>query len=162
MSSCRFGLAFGKSGDENHYHPFDDHDHLMLRTGTSGKGLIALGKLAKNLIKGELVILPRSRTVQSSSYTVFGDVTINNTIVAENQTIIMDVGTDNIQGHVIRIDIIRVNTNEAQPNRHYQIDSRHAWVPDPFGSGKDEPLRRPDQQSPHWLFPVRSAAYTRL
>lgn len=66
--------------------------------GTSGKGLISLGKLAKNLIKGDLVVLPRS--LEDHAYTVIGDVTVNNTIFAENQTIIMDVGTDNIQGYV--------------------------------------------------------------
>lgn len=72
--------------------------------GTSGKGLISLGKLAKNLIKGPLVVLPRTTNNAYHSYTVVGDVTINNTIVAENQTIIMDVGTDNIQGYADTAD----------------------------------------------------------
>jgi hypothetical protein len=33
----------------------------------------------------------------NESYAVLGDVTINNNIVLANQTIIMDVGTNNIQ-----------------------------------------------------------------
>lgn len=34
-----------------------------------------------------------------NEYVVKGDVTVNNKIVFKNQTIIMDVGTDNIQGY---------------------------------------------------------------
>jgi hypothetical protein len=105
-----------------------------LDIGTSGKGLIALGKVAKNLLKGDLVVLPRSTTAQASSYTVFGDVTINNTIVAENQTIIMDVGTDNIQGYVSITEVERTHTDDTQPNRDDQKNPRLTGISDQLGS----------------------------
>ena len=62
--------------------------------GTSGKGLTVVGELAKWFLKGSLV-----NVKDLGEYTVKGDVTLNNKIVLKNQTIIMDVGTDNIQGY---------------------------------------------------------------
>ena len=62
--------------------------------------MIVIGKFASNLITGALVSVPRSDKYEA--YTVKGDVTLDNEIVAANQTIIMDVGTDNIQGYEMR------------------------------------------------------------
>lgn len=76
ISDCRFGLAFG----------------------TSGVGQIAIGTLASNLINGSLVELKRYRAQQPTAYTVLGDVTVDGEIIEKDQVIIMDVGTDNIQG----------------------------------------------------------------
>lgn len=56
-----------------------------------------IGKLESSLLDGGLVNLPRSK--QYGAYTVVGDVTIDNKIVLENQTMILDCGTDNIQGY---------------------------------------------------------------
>lgn len=74
--------------------------HLMARIGTSGKGRVVIGKLAKGLISGPLITVPNNHYYDA--YTVQGDVTLDNKIVAANQTIIMDVGTDNIQGYAMR------------------------------------------------------------
>jgi hypothetical protein len=73
---------------------------LTLPLGTSGKGLTVVGKLAKQYLKGSLTNVPvlGSKKGLSPSYNVMGDVTLDNKIVLKNQTIIMDVGTDNIQG----------------------------------------------------------------
>ncbi|KPI36780.1 uncharacterized protein AB675_11742 [Cyphellophora attinorum] len=76
ISACRFGLAFG----------------------TRGVGQLVVGKYAKKLIDGPVVSIPNIGG--NSSYAVYGDVTLNDTIVLENQTIIMDVGTDNIQAPI--------------------------------------------------------------
>jgi hypothetical protein len=67
----------------------------LISIGTSGVGQLVIGKLAPSLIAGPVVSLPN--VGGDSSYAVIGDVTLNNTIVLMNQTIIMDVGTDNIQ-----------------------------------------------------------------
>jgi hypothetical protein len=56
---------------------------------------MVIGKFAPELISAPVVSVPNIGG--NSSYAVYGDVTINNTIVLLNQTIIMDVGTDNIQ-----------------------------------------------------------------
>jgi hypothetical protein len=56
---------------------------------------MVIGKLAPSLYSGPLVSVPNIGSNQS--YAVYGDVTLNNSIVLLNQTIIMDVGTDNIQ-----------------------------------------------------------------
>lgn len=58
-----------------------------------------VGKLAKRLITGEMVAAERVKGWDG--YTVVGDFTLNNSIILLNQTIIMDVGTDNIQGYVM-------------------------------------------------------------
>ena len=58
-----------------------------------------IGKVAKDLIRGGLVALPQ---IGRNSYTVYGDVTIDNKIIILNQSLIMDVGTDNIQAYELR------------------------------------------------------------
>lgn len=64
--------------------------------GTSGKGLAVIGTLAKRLIDGPLVPVP----MVDDQYFVRADVTLNNKVVAADQLIYMDVGTNNIQGCV--------------------------------------------------------------
>ncbi|KAF2484716.1 aspartic peptidase domain-containing protein [Neohortaea acidophila] len=78
ISEHRFGLAFG----------------------TSGKGQIVIGQVDTNLIDGPFTTVERVAVNGSyeGSYTVLGDFTVNGTIFAKDQVIIMDVGTDNIQG----------------------------------------------------------------
>ena len=71
-----------------------EDNSLIALPGTSGKGLTVIGKLAKKYLKGDLVAVKDPK----NEYVIKGDVTVNNTIVLKNQTIIMDVGTDNIQG----------------------------------------------------------------
>lgn len=95
ISACRFGFAFGMSIFRVNFQcdPFIITLPNVDLLGTSGKGLISVGKLAKHLIKGKLTVVP-----YKGDYTVKGDVTLDNKIVAWNQSIIMDVGTDNIQG----------------------------------------------------------------
>ena len=56
-----------------------------------------VGKLAKKYLKGPLVNVP------GPGYVTKGDVTLDDKIILKNQTIIMDVGTDNIQGYVARL-----------------------------------------------------------
>lgn len=64
-------------------------------TGTSGTGQLVVGEYDEDLIEGPIVSLPNIGG--ELDYAVYGDVTLNGTIVLYNQTIIMDVGTDNIQ-----------------------------------------------------------------
>lgn len=71
-----------------------------LAWGTSGTGTTVVGKLESSLIDGGLVNLPRISGFDA--YTVIGDVTLDNKIVLENQTMIMDCGTDNIQGYEMK------------------------------------------------------------
>lgn len=68
---------------------------LKLLLGTSGKGLTVVGKLAKKYLKGDLITVKDP----NNGYVIKGDITVDNKIVLKNQTIIMDVGTDNIQGY---------------------------------------------------------------
>jgi hypothetical protein len=56
---------------------------------------MVIGKFDDSLISGPIVPVPNIGG--NESYAVLGDVTINNNIVLANQTIIMDVGTNNIQ-----------------------------------------------------------------
>ena len=58
-----------------------------------------IGKLAKEYLKGELTVVPS----HNDEYAVHGDVTLDNKIIFTDQKIIMDVGTDNIQGYIIHL-----------------------------------------------------------
>lgn len=60
-----------------------------------------IGKLDTTLIDGDVV--PVSEVDQQ--YVTVGDVTLDNKIISKNQTIIMDVGTNNIQGYAASNDV---------------------------------------------------------
>lgn len=102
--------------------------YLTSFPGTSGKGLTVVGKFAKNLVKGEMTVVP----TLPRQYTVMGDVTVDNVIVARNQTIIMDVGTDNIQGYELSVSKDE-RYNElnlmVQANQTNEEDSRPLGIP---------------------------------
>ena len=55
--------------------------------------MTVIGELAHKYLKGDLVTVPAVAT-----YATQADVALDNKIILKNQTMIMDVGTDNIQG----------------------------------------------------------------
>jgi hypothetical protein len=57
-----------------------------------------VGKLARKFIKGDLIALK-----QKDGIVVKGDVTLDDKIISKDQNIVMDVGTDNIQGYEVRL-----------------------------------------------------------
>lgn len=100
----------------------------MLLPGTSGVGTTVIGKLESSLISGGLVKLPRISGFEA--YTVIGDVALDNKIVLENQTMIMDCGTDNIQGYDFSMVLAESMglIKQTQTNCAYQENLRSAQL----------------------------------